>query len=332
MDGNYTSGTDGVGYGGVEGGHGEGDSGDGGDEDYDQGGGSTYTPGASAFGDYIGGGSTFWGSRGTFNGDDDDTGGGAITGSGGAAPLAPGQWIPDGDGESGSDSDSWAGGGGISGVSGAGGEPTGKENYDGGNRLFNSNNPDDMQDQQALGLGATGYHGDLSAPLGEPTGISLSSSTNPDVFDQDSGVNATFNQAIARSRGFTQQSQVDNSGLTEGLLNGLANYKGLPARADGGPVSAGQMYKVGERGHQEAFVPSQDGTIIPLDKGALTPNITINNSHPDVDPGHIQVQQNGSDISMNIRKDIVNDLANNGMLADAMARRFRVMAVPSRRS
>lgn len=43
------------------------------------------------------------------------------------------------------------------------------------------------------------------------------------------------------------------------------------ARADGGPVSAGGRYMVGERG-PELFVPSQDGTIAPNGAGVTTNN------------------------------------------------------------
>lgn len=50
------------------------------------------------------------------------------------------------------------------------------------------------------------------------------------------------------------------------------------ARADGGPVSAGQTYLVGERG-PELFVPKQSGTIVPnhaLGSGGVVVNQTVN--------------------------------------------------------
>jgi hypothetical protein len=40
----------------------------------------------------------------------------------------------------------------------------------------------------------------------------------------------------------------------------------IPARASGGPVSAGQPYMVGERG-PERFIPSTNGTILPSGSG-----------------------------------------------------------------
>lgn len=43
---------------------------------------------------------------------------------------------------------------------------------------------------------------------------------------------------------------------------GFANMLGLPGRASGGPVTAGQPYVVGEK-RPELFVPRQSGTIIP---------------------------------------------------------------------
>jgi phage-related minor tail protein len=45
-----------------------------------------------------------------------------------------------------------------------------------------------------------------------------------------------------------------------GLFSGLGNLLGLPGRATGGLVSAGQPYMIGERG-PEVFVPSQAGRV-----------------------------------------------------------------------
>jgi phage-related minor tail protein len=51
----------------------------------------------------------------------------------------------------------------------------------------------------------------------------------------------------------------------------------LTARADGGPVSAGAPYLVGERG-PELFVPAANGSIVPHGAGAVyvSAPITVN--------------------------------------------------------
>jgi tape measure domain-containing protein len=61
-------------------------------------------------------------------------------------------------------------------------------------------------------------------------------------------------------------------------LPGTTNYSGaFKARANGGPVSSGQTYMVGERG-PELFVPGRSGTIVPNDKmgGGGTTNVVVN--------------------------------------------------------
>lgn len=70
------------------------------------------------------------------------------------------------------------------------------------------------------------------------------------------------------------------TGAATGGLNAYANVKaadrdngGLPKRAEGGPVNAGQPYVVGERG-PEVVVPSKDGTVIPNHQlGAYTAGV-----------------------------------------------------------
>lgn len=58
----------------------------------------------------------------------------------------------------------------------------------------------------------------------------------------------------------------------EGGVPKTASY--VPGRASGGPVSAGDMYWVGERG-PELFVPGNSGSIVP---GGMTVNIQMNNT------------------------------------------------------
>jgi len=59
-----------------------------------------------------------------------------------------------------------------------------------------------------------------------------------------------------------------------GIGSSVANFFG-GARADGGPVTGGTSYVVGERG-PEIFTPGSNGTIIPNGGGGLTINISGN--------------------------------------------------------
>lgn len=79
----------------------------------------------------------------------------------------------------------------------------------------------------------------------------------------NSGIrNAIASQFGGQGGGFNILSAV--SGFFGGgdALTGALRGAGLPARARGGPVSAGQLYKVGEEG-VEIFKPSTSGMIIP---------------------------------------------------------------------
>lgn len=63
--------------------------------------------------------------------------------------------------------------------------------------------------------------------------------------------------------------------LVGGFTSGLSSLFG-GARADGGPVQAGQFYLIGERG-PELFAPAVDGHIIPAERvgGAITVNMPL---------------------------------------------------------
>ena len=165
-----------------------------------------------------------------------------------------------------------------------------------------------------------------SAPVGQPTPIALSS----DVFSQDNQPFTSYQKAITNSQQYTQQSQIDNSGITAGQIGAMLGS--LPGRADGGPVEAGQTYQVAERGTGEFFTPSQNGSITPADPSMLTPKITINNQHPAVAPQNIQVTTQGNNVAITISKMIANNLANGGTIASTMANRFGVMPLAARRS
>lgn len=70
--------------------------------------------------------------------------------------------------------------------------------------------------------------------------------------------------AIAGAGGWS--TSVQPAGFLDGLFSGF--------RADGGPVEAGRMYMVGERG-PEPFIPKVDGTILPAGSKLGGPQITI---------------------------------------------------------
>ncbi len=64
-------------------------------------------------------------------------------------------------------------------------------------------------------------------------------------------------------------------GMVSNISTGIGNFFGLEPRADGGPVSAGSTYLVGERG-PEIFTPRQSGSIIPNEQIGGSSNINVN--------------------------------------------------------
>jgi phage-related minor tail protein len=88
------------------------------------------------------------------------------------------------------------------------------------------------------------------------------------------GIAALFGSALGAATGSSTFSSSDFlnpsggptfGGGSQGNPAGVLSFAG--ARAKGGPVAAGKMYMVGERG-PEPFIPNSSGTIIPND--ALT--------------------------------------------------------------
>lgn len=76
-------------------------------------------------------------------------------------------------------------------------------------------------------------------------------------------------------------TQGKDGSYTGGLLSGFLN--GLAGRADGGPVSGGTPYMVGERG-PELFVPRNSGTIVPNGGFGGGLNVTQNIDARGADP------------------------------------------------
>jgi len=74
---------------------------------------------------------------------------------------------------------------------------------------------------------------------------------------------AGVNAILSRNSLFTSPSQYEN------IANYAGGFTGIPGRAAGGPVSAGQAYVVGEQG-PELFIPSVSGAIAPTAGPSIT--------------------------------------------------------------
>jgi phage-related minor tail protein len=108
---------------------------------------------------------------------------------------------------------------------------------------------------------------------------------------------------------------MSGTGTGGGLLSGL--FKPKP-RANGGPVTGGSTYLVGERG-PELFVPGRSGTIVPNDKmgSGGTTNVVVN-----VDATGSKVQGDGTQagqlakvISAAVQQEIIKQKRPGGVLA-----------------
>lgn len=78
----------------------------------------------------------------------------------------------------------------------------------------------------------------------------------------------------------TAMSGYGGQGMWGNIIRGVGGAM-QGGRAFGGPVQAGQSYRVGERGHPEIFTPSTSGRVTPMGAGGQTVNrITIQNAPP----------------------------------------------------
>jgi hypothetical protein len=99
-------------------------------------------------------------------------------------------------------------------------------------------------------------------------------------------------------------------GILQSILPGM--FGG--ARAEGGDVSAGKVYKVGERG-TELFAPSRSGTIIPNHELGGGSNITVqvhNNAGADVSVGAPRRGSDGMTIEVMIDRATARSIATPG--------------------
>ena len=92
----------------------------------------------------------------------------------------------------------------------------------------------------------------------------------------------------------------------------------LPGRANGGPVSSGQTYMVGERG-PELFVPGRSGTIVPNDKmgggGGVNVVVNVDASGSKVEGDEQEGKQLGRLIAAAIQQELVKQKRPGGLLA-----------------
>lgn len=107
------------------------------------------------------------------------------------------------------------------------------------------------------------------------------------------GVSKKSAAAPARAQGGNATSYANETDWTKiplGVRNAMAAQRlGMPSdwsnyflggvRAEGGPVSAGSTYLVGEKG-PELFTPSRSGSILANGSGGATLNLTLNITHP----------------------------------------------------
>lgn len=94
-------------------------------------------------------------------------------------------------------------------------------------------------------------------------------------------------------------------------------------RAEGGSVTSGRSYVVGERG-PELFVPSGSGNIVPNGEFGASPNITINNI---VEPGleaTTQTSPDGRTITTQVRRTVASDIAQGGEISRSIQRSFGI--------
>jgi phage-related minor tail protein len=91
----------------------------------------------------------------------------------------------------------------------------------------------------------------------------------------------------------------------------------LPGRANGGPVSSGQTYMVGERG-PELFVPGRSGTIVANDKmGGGSTNVVVNvdAKGSSVEGNEQGANQLGRVISAAVQSELIKQQRPGGILA-----------------
>jgi hypothetical protein len=112
-------------------------------------------------------------------------------------------------------------------------------------------------------------------------------------------------------------SQISRSLIQFGVNSLLTSiFPGFPGRANGGPVSSGKSYVVGERG-PEMFVPNSGGRIIPNSdmKGSTSIVVNVDASGSNVQGDEEQGRELGRLISVAVQSEIIQQQRPGGLLA-----------------
>lgn len=115
---------------------------------------------------------------------------------------------------------------------------------------------------------------------------------------------------------FSAATPLGAGGGKIGKFGTLGPNYGIPQRANGGPVTGGSTYLVGERG-PELFVPGRSGTIVPNDKmGGGSTNVVVNvdASGSKVEGNDQQGNQLGRVIAAAVQQEIIKQKRPGGLL------------------
>ncbi len=112
--------------------------------------------------------------------------------------------------------------------------------------------------------------GMLAGALGDPFSTTRTALGGKGAPDKGGG-SSTFNKSSVLS----SSSTLGGSGTPFNNVGTAFAGRALPMRADGGPVTGGSPYIVGERG-PEVFVPGRSGSIVPNGAGMTIQSLTVN--------------------------------------------------------
>ena len=121
---------------------------------------------------------------------------------------------------------------------------------------------------------------------------------------------------VARSVFGSIQRQLLDFGVNA-LLQSIPGFGSFFKRANGGPVSAGQSYMVGERG-AEMFVPNAGGRIVPnedLTGGSTNIVVNVDASGSSVEGDKQEGQALGLALSAAIETELIKQKRPGGLLA-----------------
>jgi TP901 family phage tail tape measure protein len=115
---------------------------------------------------------------------------------------------------------------------------------------------------------------------------------------------------------FSAATPLGAGGGQVGKFGTLGPNYGIPQRANGGPVSSGQTYMVGERG-PELFVPGRSGTIVANDKMGGGTNVVVNvdAKGSSVEGDEQGANQLGRVISAAVQSELIKQQRPGGILA-----------------